>query len=113
MPNKKTCSNPRDSTIGTIKDIKVIRTIYYNNTEYVDTVNSNINIIYELPNHTMAESPISLESYLAEKPVCSNLSYLLLDKPPDTTNLQKFIIIYEEDNGNKYVDTTKAVYITP
>jgi len=119
LPNQEVCSSPHDSLIGFIDNLVVICKNDYNS-EYQshNTINSIIDIIYLIPlgshgKYEMTETPISLQSFLANNPTCTGGIYMFLNTPPDTTHLQQFIIIYEEDNGKKYQDTTKPIYIKP
>lgn len=119
LPDQETCSSPHDSLIGFIEELLIICIKDYNN-EYksYDTINFIINVAYTKPiglhgKYEMIESPISLQAYLTDNPLCTPSIYMFLNIPPDTTRLHQFIIVYEEDDGTKYQDTTVPVYIKP
>ena len=85
---------------------------YNNQYQSHDTLNPIIDITY-MDNSSITEMPISLNSFINNKPLCTPKINLFFNIPPDTKSLQQFIIEYEEDNGTHYQDTTIPIYIKP
>ena len=110
----KVCSTPSDSLIGTIDKIYIIcKNKYKNKYKINDTINDIVSLIYIKQNGMYSSIPISLNSYIQTKPVCTRGIKLFLNQPPDTTSLQMFNIIYKESNGAIYTSITKPIYINP
>ena len=108
------CSTPIDSIIGTIEDITVICNNDYNqNIKKNDTINSILNVVYQEYNKGFIETPISLVSYVNNKPICTGYINLLINQPPDSVTIQSFKVVYKETDGTVFTGTTKSVYIKP
>jgi len=113
LPNQDVCDNPHDSVMGLIKKLVIISMNDYNNQyQSHDTLNPIIDITY-MDNSSITEMPISLNSFINNKPLCTPKINLFFNIPPYTKSLQQFIIEYEEDNGTHYQDTTIPIYIKP
>jgi len=107
--NEGVCSKPIDSIIGKLDHIYIICSNYYNQSFSTnDTINEIITVVYSLNQ----KEPVALNEYLKLEQGNKGL-FFFLSAPPDSINLQEFIVIYKESNGNTYSDTTTAVYITP